>query len=44
MTELVIILGLGLAFIGFGYLARGADSRGCGGCRSGECDKGAEKT
>lgn len=44
MTELLSVLALGLAFIGFGLLARGNESRGCGGCRSGECDNGAEKT
>ena len=44
MTDLLFVLVFAIAFIGFGFLARGAESRGCAGCRSGECDNGAEKT
>jgi hypothetical protein len=44
MTELLSVLALAVAFIGFGLLARGQRSRGCGGCQAGECDNGAEKT
>lgn len=43
MTDLLFVMGLALAFIGFGLLARGSESRGCGGCQAGECDNGAEK-
>lgn len=40
MVEMLSVLGLGLAFIGYGLLARRAESRGCGGCQRGEYDNG----
>lgn len=43
MTDFLIVLCLAAAFIGFGFLARGRESRGCGGCQIGEFGKGAEK-
>jgi hypothetical protein len=43
MTDILIILCLAAVFIGFGFLTRGKERRGCGGCQIGEFDKGAEK-